>query len=127
MAADDDVQRYIRDLPFKMKRQLATAIRAEADRLAAAIKAKAPVKTGALRNSVRVRRKRNDLELEVVAGGTETTKEVRSGSGKPYDYALATEYGTTRESAQPFFYNTARAMQDEIRDNIEDAVKEALK
>lgn len=128
MAIDDELQRYLGQLPFKMKRQLAGAIKTEADRLASAIKAAAPFKTGTLRESVKVRRKRNDLDLEVTAGGEATTKEVRNGSGDAtYDYSLSAEFGSRNKPAQPFFYSTARAMQAEIRENIEAAVAEALK
>ncbi len=125
-APDDEMQKYFADLPFKVKRELAEAIKAEADKLADAIKAAAPVKTGALRDSVQVRRTRNDLTLYVTAGGDATTKEIRKGSGEDYDYAMATEFGTTKESAQPFFYPTARAMEDEINENIRAAVKKAF-
>lgn len=120
-------QKQLGELPMKMKRQLATAIKAEAERLTSAIKAAAPVKSGALRDSVQVRRRKNDLDLEVTAGGDATTREVRGGSGVQYDYALAAEYGTAKESAQPFFYPTVRAMEREIHDNIEEAIAEALK
>lgn len=123
---DDEFERAIGQLSFKLRRQIAEAIKAEADRLADAIKAAAPVKTGRLRDSVKVRRTRNELTLYVTAGGDETTKEVRSGSGVEYDYALATEYGTSKENAQPFFYPTARELEPSIRENIEQAVSEAL-
>mgnify|MGYP000255182256 CR=1 FL=1 len=123
---DDEFERAIGQLSFKLRRQIAEAIKAEADRLADAIKAAAPVKTGKLRDSVKVRRTRNELTLYVTAGGDDTTKEVRSGSGVEYDYALATEYGTSKENAQPFFYPTARELEPSIRENIEQAVSEAL-
>jgi hypothetical protein len=58
--ADDDVQNWLDGLSFKAKRKLATTIRDEADKLASAIKQAAPVKTGALRDSVQVRRRKND-------------------------------------------------------------------
>jgi Bacteriophage HK97-gp10, putative tail-component len=127
MPADDDVQKYLANAPIKVKRQLATAIKAEADKLAAAIKAAAPVRSGALRNSVTVRRRKGDLDLEVTAGGDLTTKEVRKGSGQPIDYALSVEYGNRNEAAEPFFFSTARAMQPEITQNIQNAVDEALR
>jgi HK97 gp10 family phage protein len=126
MADDDAVQKYLGDLPFRVKRKLAETIKAEADRLADAIKSATPVKTGALRDSVKVRRKRNELDLEVTAGG-DTTIHGTSGPGGSADYGLFVEYGTTRTEARPFFYNTARAMMPQIRQNIEDAVAEALK
>lgn len=124
--ADDDVQSWFDGLSFKLKRELATAIKAEADGLADAIKAEAPVLSGTLRDSVKVRRKRNELDLEVTAGGDTTTKEIRSGSGESYDYALALEYGVVGRPAEPFFYNTARDRMPEIRENIEQAVAEVV-
>ena len=150
MAVDDEMQRYIADLPFKVKRELVTAIKSEADKLADAVKAAAPVATGALRDSVKVRRTRNELTLFVTAGGEATTKyynrdtgyesevviDGRDNSGKAkqadgagvgYDYAMATEFGTMDEPAQPFFYPTVRAMENEINQNIEAAVERALK
>lgn len=123
---DDDLQDWFSGLSFKVKKRLAATIKAEADRLATAIKAKAPVKSGALRDSVQVRRRKNDVDLEVTAGGDATTREVRAGSGVRYDYARAVEFGTVNAPAEPFFYNTYREMAPEIRQNIEDAVQEAI-
>jgi HK97 gp10 family phage protein len=148
---DDEFERAIGQLSFKLRRQIAEAIKAEADRLADAIKAAAPVKTGKLRDSVKVRRTRNELTLYVTAGGEETTRmygrdtdyasdvvidgrsnkgiaKRRKGEGRgvSFDYALATEYGTSKENAQPFFYPTARELEPSIRENIEQAVSEAL-
>jgi HK97 gp10 family phage protein len=126
MADDDEVQKYLGGLSFKLRRELATTIKAEADGLADAIRAEAPVLSGALRESVKVRRKRSELSLEVTAGGETTTKEIRKGSGEEYDYALAKEYGTVNNPAEPFFYNTARERMPEIQENIEQAVADVL-
>jgi HK97 gp10 family phage protein len=123
---DDDLQKYLGDLPVKLKRELVAAIKEQADGLADAIRAEAPVKTGALRDSVKVRRKRGDLDLEVTAGGDTTTKEIRAGSAENYDYALAAEYGTVNEPAQPFFYNTARERMPDIQEAIQQAVEDVL-
>lgn len=122
---NDDFNRQIGQLPFKLKRQLATAIAQEADRLAAAIKNAAPVRTGKLRDSVKVRRTKRDLTLEVTAGGESTTHGERGPDGAA-DYALFMEYGTRKTPAQPFFYTTARAMQAEIKSNIAKAVEDVL-
>ena len=149
--ADDNAEldQYLGDLSFKVRRELVTAIRTEADRLADAIKAAAPVKTGALRDSVKVRRTRNDLTLYVDAGGDATTKyydrstgyrrevvidgrsnegiaKQADGAGVSYDYSLAVEYGATDHPAEPFFYPTVRAMEDDINANIAAAVEKAL-
>lgn len=123
---DDEVQSWLSGLSFKLKRELAGKIKKEADTLAAAIKAETPVKTGKLRDSVKVRRKRNELDLEVTAGGEDTSVALRADSGEMYDYALALEYGTSEQPAQPFFYNTAREMMPEIQKNIEQAVADVL-
>ena len=123
---DDELQRALGDLPFRVKRQLVEAIREQADGLAEAIKAEAPVKTGALRDSVEVRRGRNTLELVVTAGGEATTKEVRAGSGVTTDYALHVEYGTMNMPSEPFFYRVCREKQNEIAEAISGAVEDAL-
>ncbi|MGX0962427.1 hypothetical protein AB7M63_002876 [Bradyrhizobium japonicum] len=53
--ANDDFQRQIGQLPIKLRRQLATTIAQDADKLASAIKAAAPIRTGAMRDNVRAR------------------------------------------------------------------------
>lgn len=149
---DDDVQNWFSGLSYKVKRELAQTIKDEADGLAEAIDAVAPRgPTGNLAVSVKVRRKKNDLDLEVTAGGDLTTKRYDrstdyssavvvdgrdnsgkvkvakgSGSGVEYDYALANEFGTQEMTAQPFFYPTYRARAPQIRQNIEDAVTKAV-
>lgn len=149
---DDDLQRWFDRLPYKVKRDLARKIKTEADGLAEAIDAVAPRgPTGNLAISVKVRRKKNDLDLEVTAGGDLTTKtygrsidydsavvvDGRDNSGKvkvakgggagvEYDYALANEYGTAEMDAQPFFWPTYRDRAPQIRENIEEAVVEAI-
>jgi HK97 gp10 family phage protein len=122
---NDDFNRQIGQLPIKLKRQLATAIAKEADRLATAIKAAAPVRKGILREGVKVRRAKRELTLEVVAGG-DTTIHGKSGPHGEADYALFQEYGTRKAPAQPFFYPTARAMQADINANIQKAVQDVL-
>ncbi len=123
----DDLDSYLGSLPFKMRRELATVVRAGADGLAAAIEVEEPVKSGELRGTVKVRRRRNELDLEVTVGGEGTTKEVRQGSGEDYDYALANEFGTVHQPANPVAYPTARRMEPEIRANIAAGVDRVLK
>jgi HK97 gp10 family phage protein len=124
--ADDDVQGWFDGLSFKLKKELAARIKEEADGLADAIRAEAPVLSGTLRDSVKVRRKRNELDLEVTAGGDTTMVELRAGSGVMVDRALFTEYGTVDRPAEPFFYNTARERMPEIQENIQQAVEDVL-
>lgn len=123
---DDQLQDWFSGLSFKVKKQLAQTIKNEADKLATAIKAAAPVKTGALRSTVQVRRKKSDVDLEVTAGGDATTTAIRAGSGVNYDYSRGVEFGTVNNPAEPFFFNTYRAMAPDIRQNIEDAIEKAI-
>lgn len=148
----DGVNGWLDGLSFKVKKKLARTIKEQADMLASAIKAAAPRgDTGNLAESVQVRRKKNDLYLDVTAGGDLTTKNydrgtdydspvivdgrdnsgkakvpVGQGHGVSYDYALANEFGTVKEEAQPFFYNTYREHAADIRQAIDDAVDEAV-
>lgn len=121
-----ELQQWLRQAPFKAKRELAAKVKEQADRLADAIRNAAPVKTGALRNSIQVRRTRNELKFYVTAGGNDTSKEVRAGSGVGIDYALHLEYGTSKMRAHPFFYPTARMMEAEINAALEKAVAETI-
>jgi HK97 gp10 family phage protein len=106
------------------------ALKTQAAALADAIRAAAPRQTGNLAASVRVGELRQDRRgvwsITVKAGGELTTKEVRSGSGVPYDYANATEFGTEKEAAEPFFYPTYRARRNGIRHEIESAVSDGV-
>lgn len=148
---DDDVQSWFSELPYKVKRELVGKIQDEAQGLADAIEANAPRRSGILAGSVKVRRKRNTLDFEVTAGGDDTTKQYdrdtdyssavtidgRDNSGKQkvskgegegvgYDYALASEFGTSKEEAEPFFYSTFREKKDGIQERIEQAISDAV-
>ncbi|MBR0695947.1 HK97-gp10 family putative phage morphogenesis protein [Bradyrhizobium lablabi] len=123
---DDGVQSWFDGLSYKTKRQLVRDLKDIAEGLRQDIDSAAPEKSGKLKSTITVRRKRNDLDLEVVAGGDATTKELRAGSGVQYDYALASEFGTAHEPAQPWFYSTYRARREDVRQQIEDAVADAI-
>lgn len=122
----DEVKSWFKQLPGKIQREMASDMRSIADELADLIRSAAPVKTGNLRESIKVIRGRKTLELFVVAGGDNTQKEARRGSGVVYDYALSQEFGTSRMPANPFFYSTYREHRDEFAKKIEDAVSRAI-
>lgn len=121
-----ELQNWLRSAPFRMKRELAAKVKEQADKLADAVRQAAPVKTGALRDSIAARRTRNQLKFYVTAGGNTTVADVRAGSGVAYDYSRAVEFGTRTRPAHPFFYTTARGMEGEIREALEEAVAEAI-
>ncbi|WJR76016.1 HK97-gp10 family putative phage morphogenesis protein [Bradyrhizobium sp. NP1] len=127
----DDLDAYLDALPDKLREQLSEVIREQAERLSAAQKAalqslEQTDETGDLEASCTVVPGANDLEFIVQAGGPLTTTEVREGSGKPYDYALAFEFGTSHQPARPFFYSTYNAMRDDMQEAITEAVNEVL-
>lgn len=132
--ADDnqDLQDYLNSLPDKLIEQLSDVIRDQAEMLSEAQRQalqslEQTDETGDLEASCIVVPGETPLEFIVQAGGELTTKEVREGSGVPYDYALGFELGTSRQPARPFFYNTANALHDQMQEAIDDAVNEVLK
>jgi HK97 gp10 family phage protein len=148
--SEREVQRYFRDLPFAKKREIAEAVRDTAERIADRVRERAPEGlTGKTRQSVRVSRTRNELTFVVLAGGPLTTRSigertynapvnvgqgedtsgrrrVAAGASVNYDYALAGEFGTSRQPAQPWFYpagNEARADEEaRLRDEIAEII-----
>ncbi|WP_165421307.1 HK97-gp10 family putative phage morphogenesis protein [Bradyrhizobium sp. Leo170] len=130
--ADDDLEAYFKALPDQLTERLSDAVLKQAFRLSDAQREalqalEASPETGALEASCTVAPGADDLEYIVQAGGDMTTREVRDGSGVPYDYAEAFEFGTSRQPARPFFWPTYRAMKDDIHEAINEAVSEALK
>jgi HK97 gp10 family phage protein len=120
-------QQLMERLPKDVGLQLQEAVEQEANQLVFAMRSAAPYKTGKLRASIRTGPARsNPLKFVIFAGGELTTKEVRKGSGVPYDYALGTEWGTEKESARPFFYSTARAKRRPIQIRLSGLAKAAI-
>lgn len=127
----DDLDAYLQSLPDKLTEHLSDVLREQAFRLSdaqrEALRAlEQSPETGALEASCTVAPGSNDLEYIIQAGGDMTTKEVREGSGVEYDYALAFEFGTSRQPARPFFYNTYEAMRDDMQQAIDHAISEVL-
>ncbi|RZN10291.1 hypothetical protein CWO91_13950 [Bradyrhizobium genosp. SA-3] len=131
MADNDDLDAYLNSLPDKFTEHLSDVLREQAFRLSDAQREalrqlEQSPETGALEASCTVAQGENELEYLVQAGVDMTTKEVRDGSGVEYDYALAFEFGTSRQPARPFFYSTYNAMRDDMQQAINDAVSEVL-
>lgn len=103
-----------------------------ADELIENIRDAAPKVTGALARSVRKRDvtkiygNLQQVSVLVIAGGRQTTK--RTLTGQSYDYSVATEFGTSKEAPEPFFYNTARLYQyaglEQYRETLDEAISE---
>lgn len=129
----DDLDEYLNSLPDKIAAELGGVIKAQAERLSDAQRdalratEAPPSESGDLEASCRVEPGDNPLEYVVMAGGDATTKEVREGSGVGFDYALAYVYGTTRQPARDFFWNTYDALRDDMRSAINQTVEKVLK
>lgn len=119
----------LRDCVYPHLRAATDTVRDEAKRLA-------PVKTGALRDSIKARTWKEDLSGVVYADYPNTgrvtksrTKKQRAGA-RVY-YAFAIEYGHKQGSkfvaARPFMRPAVKAKQRLIRKELTDAMKEALK
>lgn len=127
----DDLDDYLQSLPAKLTEHLSDVLREQAFRLSdeqrAALRSlEQSPETGALEASCTVAAGAHDLEYFVEAGGDMTTKEVREGSGEPYDYALGFEFGNSKQPARPFFYNTYEALRDDMQAEIDSAINEVL-
>lgn len=154
MSPDDELQRYVADLPRKLRDELAGVIEDEAEALSAAQRERlrslqqASDETGNLEQSCRVAEGAHDLERIVRAGGDGTTytydrstnyrKQVvidgrdnrgikKGGTGTvTYDYALGFEYGTSKQPARSFFWSTIRERRDAMQKRISNAVARVL-
>jgi HK97 gp10 family phage protein len=71
--------------------------------------------TGNLANSIRKEPGKVPTVVRVKAGGESTTV---GHAGKAYDYARAVEFGTTRMTAEPFFFPTFRLMRKRMRSSM---------
>jgi len=104
------------ELQAEIRRDAIAELQASADLLVQQMKTVAPVgPTGNLRASIRKERGKKETIVRVMAGGALTTVAVRKGSGVPYDYAMAVEFGTRQAGAQPFFYPSWRLRRKRIR------------
>lgn len=128
----DDLDNYLQSLPDKVTEEISGAIRQQAERLSEAQHRalqsleQAPDESGNLEASFVAVPGEDKLEFIVQAGGELTTTEVRSGSGEPFDYALAFEFGSKHQLARPFFFSTYNAMRDDMQSEIADAIGKAF-
>jgi HK97 gp10 family phage protein len=129
----DELQDYLESLPDKVEQDVADVLQEQARQLSDAQRAAlqaleaAPDETGNLEASCRVETSPDDpLDVHVVAGGDLTTTEVRTGSGEPYDYALAFNFGSSHQPGREFFYSTYRARKDGMDSAISDAIGKAI-
>lgn len=133
--------------PAELAEGLEAQVEQEAEELAAAMRANAPVgKTGRLRRSIKVLPGRHRLSRRVVMGGRLTTVKVRQGVSDrdfkrarakgnntgEYDYSRAVEFGHLTAAGVmvhgvAMFFGTYRARRKAIRRRISGVARKLLK
>jgi HK97 gp10 family phage protein len=102
------------------------------ERICEDAKKRVPVRTGDLKQSLKVRRYKKSLAVAVEADYPKTAKyrkgkgSKKSPGGSRVYYAFAVEYGTRKDPAQPFLGPALEANEDAIEERLLDAVEEAL-
>lgn len=132
----------LRKLVPGVEAQMGKANLESANEMASLARGLAP--TGAsrkLKASIRIESGPRPGSYRVAAGGAATTKNVRAGSGKPFDYSLGIEFGTKPHvnsgifagSQNPgvrrhsFFWSAYRLMRKKIRSRASRAIGRAIK
>jgi HK97 gp10 family phage protein len=126
MAETAGFKRALRKVYLAAKREALPATLAAAKDMADTMRRVAPVSSGNLVQSIKVVVDVSDSKVLIKAGGKLTTKEVRKGSGVPYDYAFAQEFGTKDMPASPFFWPVYRLKKKNARARMTRALKRAV-
>jgi len=116
----------MQSLAAQMKRNMRNEIAAQAAELVGNIQLAIEHNvTYRLRDSVRTKDVSTDTKpsVLVLAGGPRTTKYSAAG---PFDYALAEEFGTVKETARPFFYSTVRMYKNGFREGVRETFEQTI-
>ncbi|MGW9332719.1 HK97-gp10 family putative phage morphogenesis protein [Bosea sp. NPDC055594] len=121
------LQRRLDKIPMDVRAAAATEALLAALGLSEAMKQVVPVDEGDVKASIRVERGKRGDRFYVKAGGPTTTKAVREGYDSSFDYATASEWGTKKQPAKPWFYPTWRRNKKQIRAGLEHEIKKAVR
>lgn len=114
------LQRRLDRIPMDVRAAAATEALLAALGLSEAMKQVVPVRTGKTKGTIRVERGRRGDRFWVKAGGPATTEN-------GFDTATASEWGTQKEKAKPWFYATWRRNKKQIRAGLEHEIKKAVR
>lgn len=121
MAKMSRLQRRLDKIPIDVRAAAATEALLGALALSEAMKQVVPVRTGKTKGTIRVERGKRGDRFYVKAGGTATTDE------HGFDTATASEWGTQKETAKPWFYSTWRRNKKQIRAGLDHEIKKAVR
>lgn len=113
------LQRRLDKIPMDVRAAAATEALLGALGLAEAMKQVVPVRTGKTKGTIRVERGKRGDRFWVKAGGPATTEG-------GFDTATASEWGTQKETAKPWFYSTWRKNRKQIRAGLEKEIRKAV-
>lgn len=136
----EELLRKVRALSPRVAVAMGEVNRQSAGEMADLARSLVPVKSGVLRGSIRVEPGSRPGAYVVKAGGPTTTKSVRTGSGRPFDYALGVEFGTKAHvnagmfagsdhpgaRKHPFWWVSWRMLRKRIRARASRALKKAV-
>lgn len=121
------LRKVLAKLPKTARAELQQAMNESGEKIVARQKSLVPVKSGTLRDTIHYEPfNKGGIGVVIRAGGERTTKEVRSGSGVGYDYAMAQELGTRDMLAHPFFYPGYRLVRPSVKRRASKAVRRAV-
>jgi HK97 gp10 family phage protein len=118
-----NLARVLRTLPDDLQQPVKDVIRQQAEAVLQAAKSAVPVKTGALRDDIRIRFTNKGLRARV--GVFRRTKR-QLAKGVSTFYAAFVEFGTQRSKPKPFLFPAFRARKTSGRAAIAKAAKNAL-
>lgn len=115
----------LQQAPERLRKKVLEVLEERAEAVRADAASRAPVRTGALRRSIKKQVSEKTLTAKVYADYPEPGGNSRKGhqKGRKY-YAFAVEFGTKRMAAKPFLYPAARAAEARTKAALEDVLKE---
>lgn len=113
-------ERRLAKIPLDVRAAAATEALLAALALSEAMRQVVPVRTGKTKSTIRVDRGKRGDRFHVKAGGSATTEA-------GFDTATASEWGTQKEKAKPWFYATWRRNRKQIRAGLDHEIKKAVR
>ena len=128
--SDRGLAKALRKLPPEMSREVADVVQGHAQSLATEMRSRVPVDTGALRESIRVRKAAKGLFARV--GSFATRKMIRQRGRSYVFYARFIEFGFTNRAgrkvpARPFIFNAWRARRYNVKIDILEKARDVLR
>lgn len=122
----ESYKRLLKRIPPRVKKAAAAALTEGATKMVASMNTLVPRDSGKLASTIRMEMDADGLAVTIRAGGPATTKPVRDGADKTYDYALAQEFGTEDKPAHPFFWPSYRLFKKPVRAKVKRLMKKAI-